>query len=76
MGAMMITVYLTDEKIEYNEARVFFKDCESWAREHCESFIQMECLEMSDFSLVYDQMATYEFTDEKDAFWFTTAWQS
>jgi hypothetical protein len=72
----MAQVLLTDAKFEYRRAQVFFKECESWAREHCPSFTKMEVLDVSDVSYTYDQIATYEFSDEKDAFWFTTAWQS
>jgi hypothetical protein len=72
----MFKVYLTDARHEYRRAQQFFKDCESWAREHCPSFMQMDVMDVSDFSYEYDQIATYEFRDEKDAFWFTTAWKS
>ena len=72
----MAEVLLTDETFEYRYAQQIFKEREDWAREHCPSFVSMEVVDVSDFSYVYDQIASYKFTDEKDAFWFTTAWQS
>jgi hypothetical protein len=72
----MAQVLLTDAKFEYRYARQIFKERESWAREHCPSFMQMDIVDVSDYTYEYDQIATYEFGDEKDAFWFTTAWQS
>ena len=71
----MFKVYLTDESIEYLAALKFFKDCDAWARQHCPSYRQLEVVDVSDVSYAYDQVATYEFDDDKDAFWFTTAWK-
>jgi hypothetical protein len=72
----MEKVMLTDEKFEYRYAQQIFKERESWAREHCPSFVDMEVVDVSDYTMMYDQIATYSFNDAKDAFWFTTAWQS
>ena len=73
----MPRVTITDEKSGgYKHNRKYFADLDYWAREHCPSYTGMHIEDVSDASGEWDEMADFTFDDEKDAFWFTTAWQS
>lgn len=70
-------VYLTDEHLhhlDYNRIRLYFIDAAIWATKNCSSFRHFDIQEVSDFSPVCDQIAEYEFFDERDAMWFKLRW--
>jgi hypothetical protein len=70
-------VYLTDERhnFDYNRSRLYFIDASIWATKHCPSFKNFDIQDVADHSLTCDQMAEYEFTDERDVMWFKLRWQ-
>lgn len=71
-----IKVYLTDERhnFDYNRSRLYFIDAAIWAVKHCPSYVRYDIQDVGDHSAVYDQIAEYEFTDERDVIWFKLRW--
>lgn len=72
----MIVVYLDDSKMNYNSAMSYFDDAGAWATRQCQSFIDYHVQDVSDASLVCDQVAEYRFRDPKDALMFELKWKS
>ena len=68
-------VYLTDEKIPYEQADDYFKTASEWAKTQCSSFIDYDVQDVSDVSYFYDHVAQYRFNDSKDAMWFELKWK-
>lgn len=58
----------------YEHNAAYFNKLRQWAQTHCASFVAMHVQDVSDCSLQWDEIAQFTFTDEQDAFWFTTAW--
>lgn len=71
-----IKVYLNDERhnFDYNRSRLYFIDAAIWATKHCASYVHFDIQDVSDHSLIYDQIAEYEFTDPRDVFMFKLRW--
>jgi 6-phosphogluconolactonase/glucosamine-6-phosphate isomerase/deaminase len=72
-----IKVYLTDEHhhdLDYNRMRLYFIDAAIWATKHCPSYKRFDIQDVADHSIVCDQIAEYEFTDERDVIWFKLRW--
>lgn len=70
----MINVTLNDEKIPFSEARHYFHNVATWARENCPSFKTYNVTDVSDFSIRYDLVAEYSFDDEQDVVLFKLRW--
>jgi len=68
-------VYLTDEKIRYEEAEAFFAEAAAWASRQCSSFVDYHVQDVSDVSYIYDRIAQYGFADPKDALLFELKWR-
>jgi len=68
-------VYLTDEKIPYEQTHEHFKTAADWAKTQCSSFIDYHVQDVSDCSYICDNVAEYKFTDSKDAMWFELKWK-
>ena len=71
----MNIVYLTDEKIKFEETQKHFEDAASWAKDHCDSFVNWDITDVSDLSVKYDCIASYHFKNDRDAIVFTLKWQ-
>jgi len=71
----MKTVYLTDEKISYEQATKFFEEAATWAKQTCSSFVTHHVQDVSDVSYVYDHIAEYRFNDARDAMFFELKWK-
>ncbi len=71
----MKVVYLTDEKIPYEQAQEHFKTIAEWARKQCSSFVDYHVQDVSDVSYVYDHVASYGFNNPKDALLFELKWK-
>jgi hypothetical protein len=71
----MKVVYLTDERIPYEEAEKYFRDAAIWAKTACSTFIDYSVVDVSDFTYQYDHVAEYRFKDIKDAQWFKLRWE-
>ena len=67
-------VWLDDKGLTYDQAEVFFLQAEHWASTQCESFDQVIYTDMSDLSHGIDQLAEFQFKDEKDALMFRLKW--
>lgn len=68
-------VSLDDRGLDWDQSELLFIRAESWARNHCASFVQAIHNDMSDVSLVMDTLVVFEFTDEKDATLFHLKWK-
>lgn len=53
-----------------------FWKIKKWAQANCKSFIWMEVSDVSDVSLIWDEIATYYFGNEKDALMFTIKYEA
>jgi len=54
--------------------RLYFIDAAIWATKHCPSYKRFDIQDVADHSIVCDQIAEYEFTDERDVIWFKLRW--
>ena len=71
----MSKVILTDNKYnDYYLNRVYFKEATEWAIKQCPSFLNVEVIDVSDVSGQWDQLAEFEFSDEKDVTMFLLRW--
>ena len=73
---MVFQVLITDENsngYEYNET--YFNGIDSWAQEHCASYIGFTVVDVADTSGSWDEIAEYEFRSEQDALVFTLKWK-
>lgn len=52
-----------------------FAQADQWAQEHCQSYRGYEVTDVSDVSLVYDNVASYSFGNEQDALIFMLRWR-
>lgn len=69
----MIKVCIGD-RIEWkNTYEEFFKR-RQWACVNCKSFYEMKISDVSDVSMLYDYVAEFSFTEERDATLFTMRW--
>lgn len=76
---MSIRVYLTDEhhpNFSYDRMRLHFIDAAIWATRFCSSYKRFHIQDVADNNYFYDQIAEYEFTDERDALMFRLKWAS
>lgn len=71
----MKVVYLDDAKIPYEQAQEYFESAALWARTQCSSFVNYDVQDVSDVSYHYDHVASFQFTDPKDALLFELKWR-
>ncbi len=71
----MISVYLGDEGVPYDNAEAHFRNIAEWAKDQCPSFAGYNMQDVSDVSLANDYVTVYLFNDKKDAEWFTLKWK-
>jgi len=72
----MFKVILTDERYpNYETNRIYFAEASEWAQKYCPSFVSMDITDVSDVSGQWDQLAEYEFTDDKDLAFFILRWK-
>jgi hypothetical protein len=68
---MIYRAYVNDmgsPSYDFNHA--YFEDMADWAKEHCGSFISFEIADVSDVSLIYDEVAEFCFGNEQDLLMF------
>jgi len=66
--------YIPEEKsVGYELNKQYFKDIESWALEHCPSYVRMYIQDVLSNS-IWGTVAVFIFEDEKDVFWFHLRW--
>jgi hypothetical protein len=70
-------VYLSDSEhdVDYNRTRLRFIDAAIWAIQHCASFVRYEIVDVSDVSVIHDQVAEYQFRDLQDVVLFNLKWK-
>lgn len=73
--AQIVTVYLDDRNQTYDLAYLRFIDAALWAQDHCSSFVTYSIQDVSDHSIMFDQVAEYSFREESDATFFKLKWQ-
>lgn len=73
---MVFPVHITDKNsngYEYNET--YFHALDSWAQEYCDSYLGFTVVDVQDVSYEWDEIAEYQFRDERDALVFTLKWK-
>jgi hypothetical protein len=70
----MPSTTLNDKNLSYDAAWQHFYDADRWAQDHCSSYRGYSVQDVSDFSMLHDQIAVYEFAEEKDLLWFSLRW--
>lgn len=73
--AQIVTVYLDDRNQTYDLAYLRFIDAALWAQDNCGSFVTYSIQDVSDHSIMFDQVAEYSFRKESDAIFFKLKWQ-
>lgn len=58
----------------YEANHQYFADIDAWAKENCASYQGYHVQDVSDVSLISDEIAGYYFNDEKDIMWFRLKW--
>lgn len=71
----MYEVYLNDSKMSYDEGTQYFLEANEWALERCPSYQGHHVQDVSDVSYIYDNVAVYIFSDEKQALLFELKWK-
>lgn len=72
----MESVLITDEKAGgYHGNTLYFAVIDAWARKHCSSYQGCEVQDVSDVSLMWDEIAEYKFGQEADATLFKLKWK-
>jgi hypothetical protein len=73
----MIEILINDSKsggFDYNAA--YFAEIDAWAKQYCAGYIGYHVQDVSDVSLIWDEIAAFTFSDEQSANWFTLKWAS
>ena len=58
----------------YEANRQYFAGIDDWAKAHCATYKGYHVQDVSDVSMIFDEIAGYYFDDEKDAMWFRLKW--
>ena len=74
VSTKMVDVLLTDQGIDYKDTEQHFANIDAWAQKYCPSYVGYHVQDVSDFSYYYDEIACYQFNDEKCANWFRLKW--
>jgi hypothetical protein len=72
----MHTVILHDNKLNWDEAKLYFSTINRWAIENCSSYKGYEVQDVTDVSDLFDQVASYQFESDADQVWFKLRWAS
>lgn len=72
----MVDILITDEgSPDYYKNAAYFAGIDAWAQQFCPSYFGYTVQDVSDVSLQWDEIACYQFREEKDANWFVLKWQ-
>lgn len=55
---------------------VDFVEARDWAADNCPTFTYVDIVDVSDFSLQWDEVASFHFGSSEDAAWFTLKWKN
>jgi hypothetical protein len=72
----MKVVYLNDTDVPYEHVEEHFAQAAAWASRQCASYVDYHVQDVSDFSLINDFIAQYQFRDSKDAMMFELKWKT
>lgn len=68
---MIYKTYVNDlGSPSYDFNHTYFEEMADWAREQCKSFKSFEITDVSDVSLIWDEVAEFCFEDEQDLLMF------
>lgn len=71
----MVDVLITDKgSPDYYHNAEYFGRIDAWAQKYCPSYTGYHVQDVSDVSYQWDEIACYEFRDEKCANWFKLKW--
>ena len=71
----MHTVLINDSQSpNYESNAAYFANIDQWAQANCSSYVGYTVQDVSDHSLHWDEIASYEFRDEQSANWFSLRW--
>jgi hypothetical protein len=70
-------VYINDSGNEhgYDSLPEYWNRMDVWAQDHCASYQGHDIQDVSDVSLQWDEIAEFQFLDEKDAMLFELKWK-
>ena len=72
---MIYRTYINDSQSpSYAETEAYFNEMLIWAKEHCQSFKHFEVTDVSDVSIICDEIAEFQFENEQDLLMFTLRW--
>ena len=71
----MISVFIADDGMTYEQAELYFKELNAWAQQNCTSYRGYRVQDVADFSPVNDIIAQFGFDNESDVTWFKLKWQ-
>lgn len=73
----MLEVLITDANSGgYEHNRFYFSTLDLWAQKQCPSYLGYDVVDVSDNSLLWDEIASYKFGKEKDVAWFQLKWKT
>ena len=74
----MVNVLISDRlSAGYEKNAEYFANIDRWAQETlCSKYLGYHVQDVSDVSLIYDEIACYIFVDDASANWFKLKWQS
>ena len=67
-------VVLNDHNYDDTTMVTRIEDAHEWARTYCKSFKKVDVVDVSDFSLTSNLVATFSFTSDLDAMMFKLQW--
>lgn len=71
----MVNVIISDEKSpDYYQNSEYFEQIDQWAQQNCASYHGYYVQDVSDATYEWDELACYQFLDERDATWFKLRW--
>lgn len=71
----MVDILITDSGSgSYEQNAAYFADIDQWAQQFCPSYIGYTVQDVSDTGYYWDEIACYQFKDQKDANWFMLRW--
>ena len=72
----MVDILITDEgSPDFYKNTEYFASIDQWAQKYCPSYIGYTVQDVSDVSLQWDEIACYQFKEQKDANWFMLKWK-
>lgn len=72
----MVDILIDDSgSADYYQNAEYFAGIDQWAQKYCPSYVGYHVQDVSDVSLQWDEIACYQFREDKDANWFLLKWK-